>query len=93
MLKQTLINRIYKDIKFRRIPKVAVSEMLDCCFEQVVLCAKNNESTQLSHFGTFYPKQYQEKKGRNPNTGETLMIKTQKKLKFKASAKLLDILK
>ncbi|HMQ10182.1 MAG TPA: HU family DNA-binding protein [Oligoflexia bacterium] len=93
MLKQTLINRIYKDIKFRHIPKVAVDEMLKACLEQIVVAAKENESTQLSHFGTFYPTLYQEKKGHNPNTGEVLHIKPHKKLKFKASKKLLTTLK
>lgn len=93
MLKQTLVDRIYKDIKFRDIPKVAVEEMLKTCFEQIVSVAKKNESTQLSHFGTFYPTLYREKKGHNPNTGETLQIQPQKKLKFKASQKLHAVLK
>ena len=52
---------------------------------------KKGEKVQLVGFGTFEVTQRMAREGRNPQTGETMMIEASKAPKFKAGKALKDI--
>lgn len=51
---------------------------------------KTDGSVQLIGFGTFAVKERAARQGRNPKTGEAMMIPASKVINFKASKNLLD---
>lgn len=53
---------------------------------------KKGEKIQLVGFGTFEVSERAEREGRNPQTGETMMIAASKTPKFKAGKALKDAL-
>lgn len=53
---------------------------------------KKGEKVQLVGFGTFEVSERGEREGRNPQTGETMMIKASKTPKFKAGKALKDMM-
>ncbi len=50
----------------------------------------NGEDVLLTGFGKFSVKEKAERKGRNPATGETMMLAARKVITFKSSGKLRD---
>jgi DNA-binding protein HU-beta len=60
-------------------------------FMDAVTDSLNNEKTvTLVGFGTFSIKNRAERVGRNPQTGESIIIKAKKVVKFKAGTKLAE---
>lgn len=53
---------------------------------------KKGEKVQLVGFGTFEVSERGEREGRNPSTGETMIIKASKAPKFKAGKALKDMI-
>ncbi|UCD32164.1 MAG: HU family DNA-binding protein, partial [Desulfobacterales bacterium] len=51
---------------------------------------ENNEDVLISGFGKFSVKDKKERKGRNPATGEEMMLAPRKVVTFKCSGKLRD---
>ena len=51
---------------------------------------ESGENLKISGFGNFVVKQKADRRGRNPQTGETLTIKARRVLTFKPSALLRD---
>lgn len=58
-------------------------------FEEVL---KEEESIIFQNFGTFSLWRQTERQGRNPKTGEPVIIKARKSIKFKPGKHLLDTL-
>ena len=50
----------------------------------------NGEDVLVSGFGKFYVKEKNERRGRNPQTGEDLMLESRKVVRFKCSEVLRD---
>jgi integration host factor subunit alpha len=51
---------------------------------------ENGEDVLISGFGKFCVKEKKERKGRNPATGDNLMLKPRKVVTFRCSRKLRD---
>jgi DNA-binding protein HU-beta len=51
-----------------------------------------NERVTLTGFGTFEPQEAIHREGRNPKTGERLIIASSRSIQFKPGKKLLDVL-
>ena len=51
---------------------------------------ENGEDVLISGFGKFYVNEKEERKGRNPATGDELMLRPRKVVTFKCSGKLRD---
>jgi integration host factor subunit alpha len=49
---------------------------------------ENGEDVLISNFGKFCVKQKRERRGRNPSTGEDLMLAPRKRVTFQNSRKL-----
>ena len=67
--------------------EVAISAAIDVITDAL----RGGEKVQLVGFGTFEVTQRMAREGRNPQTGETMMIEASKAPKFKAGKALKDI--
>jgi integration host factor subunit alpha len=65
-------------------------EMLDSLLEIMKQTLESGEDVLISGFGKFSVKEKMERKGRNPQNGQPMMIAPRKVLTFKCSGKLRD---
>ncbi len=68
--------------------KVAAEQALNGVIDNMVQAMKDGEKVSLLGFGTFSVVERSKKKGRNPQTGEELMIPAHNAVKFKAGKTL-----
>ena len=88
MTKVELVEKMAKDAK---ISKAAAGTALASCIEGVTKALKKKDGkVTLVGFGTFSKSRRKARKGRNPQTGETIKIKASNVVKFKAGKKLKD---
>jgi integration host factor subunit alpha len=66
------------------------SELVETLLEIIKSTLASGEDVLISNFGKFCVKQKQVRKGRNPATGEDLMLAPRKVVTFKCSGKLRD---
>jgi len=86
MTKAELIEEIAKDAK---ITKTAAGTALSSFTTSVTKALKKKDGkVTLVGFGTFQKSRRKARKGRNPQTGETIKIKARNVVKFKAGKKL-----
>ena len=71
-------------------PKNKSSEIVETLLEIIKGTLAAGEDVLISGFGKFCIKEKRERKGRNPATGEDLMLKPRKIVTFKCSGKLRD---
>lgn len=64
------------------------AEMMESVFAIMKESLEAGESIKLSGFGNFEVKQKDARRGRNPQTGEAIIIEARKVLTFKPSTKL-----
>ena len=88
MTKSELVEKMAKDAG---ISKAAAAEALDSFMEGVTKALKKkNGKVTLVGFGTFSKVRRKARKGRNPQTGESIKIKACNVVKFKPGKKLKD---
>ena len=85
MNKATLVTKIAEDAG---ITKVQAGAALESFVEGVAKTLKKGDKLVLVGFGTFSVSKRAARKGRNPQTGETIKIKAKKVARFKASKDL-----
>ncbi len=66
------------------------SETVETLLEIMKKTLESGEDVLISNFGKFCVKEKAERKGRNPATGEDLMLRSRKVVTFKSSGKLRD---
>ncbi len=66
------------------------SEIVETVLEIVKNTLASEEDVMISGFGKFCVKQKNERKGRNPATGDDLLLAPRKVVTFKCSGKLRD---
>ncbi|MEJ2657647.1 MAG: integration host factor subunit alpha [Desulfobacterales bacterium] len=71
-------------------PKNKSSEIVETLLEIIKKTLSSGEDVLVSGFGKFCVKEKRERKGRNPATGDDLMLKPRKIVTFKCSGKLRD---
>jgi integration host factor subunit alpha len=71
-------------------PKNRSSEIVETLLEIIKDTLASGEDVMISNFGKFCVKQKNERKGRNPATGEDLMLEPRKVVTFTCSGKLRD---
>ena len=88
MTKAELVEKMAKDAG---ISKVAAAAALDSFMDGFTKALKKKDGkVTLVGFGTFMKGRRKARKGRNPQTGETIKIKAANVVKFKAGKKLKD---
>jgi len=80
--KAHIVERIYERVGFS---KKEASEVVDSVFELIKTNLENGEKVKISGFGSFVLHDKEPRKGRNPQTGDTIVIRGRRVLGFKAS--------
>lgn len=89
MNKSELVDQMANDAG---ITKAAAGKALDSFTNTVTKALKKGDKLSLIGFGTFSVSKRAARKGRNPQTGETIQIKASKVARFKAGKGLKDAL-
>ncbi len=85
--KDHLINSIHNHLD---LPKNRSIELVESILEIIKKTLENREDMLISGFGKFCVKEKKERKGRNPQTGEGLMLGARRVVTFKCSSVLKD---
>ena len=72
------------------VPKNESSEIVETLLEIIKRTLASGEDVLISGFGKFCAKKKKERKGRNPATGEDMMLAPRKVVTFKCSGNLRD---
>jgi integration host factor subunit alpha len=72
------------------LPKNKSTEIVETLLEIVKRTLASGEDVLVSGFGKFKVREKKERKGRNPATGDDLMLAPRKVVTFKCSGKLRD---
>jgi integration host factor subunit alpha len=71
-------------------PKNQSSEMIETLLEIIKRTLESGEDVLVSGFGKFCVKTKHERRGRNPATGEEMMLEPRRVVTFRCSRKLRD---
>lgn len=82
MTKADIVERIQQQVGFT---KKEAAEHLEAVLEIVKSTLEKGVTVKISGFGNFIVKQKADRKGRNPQTGESLTIEARRVLSFKPS--------
>ena len=85
LIKENLIDTICNQSGFSRRKSTDLSE---CLLEIIKNALVNGEDVLISGFGKFCVKEKGARKGRNPATGDDMMLAARKVVTFKCSATL-----
>lgn len=67
------------------LPRNKSAELVEILLEVMKQKLENGEDVLISGFGKFYVKEKNERKGRNPATGEDMMLPKRKVVTFRCS--------
>lgn len=87
MTKAELAEIVWKKAE-GNLSKKAATELLDEVFDAMALTIKKEKRFSYPGFGTWTVRNRKARKGRNPQTGETINIKASKTVGFKPAALL-----
>ncbi len=82
MTKAELIENVYEKVGFS---KKDSSDLVELIFDMIKDSLSQSEKIKISGFGNFIVRQKRARKGRNPQTGETIEITARKVLTFRPS--------
>lgn len=82
MTKADLVERIYENVGFS---KKEASEIVETVFEEMKVALETGDKIKISGFGNFVVREKAARKGRNPQTNETIVISARRVLTFKPS--------
>ncbi len=85
LTKQGIAEVIHNQLGF---PKAQSAEILETLLETMKTTMEKGEDVMVSGFGKFCVKNKADRKGRNPATGEDLMLKKRRVVTFKSSGAL-----
>jgi integration host factor subunit alpha len=85
LTKVKLVESIQSQIGFT---KNKSSEIVETCLKIMKSTLESGEDVMISGFGKFCIKEKKERKGRNPATGDAMMLAPRKVVTFKCSGKL-----
>ncbi|GHT42302.1 integration host factor subunit alpha [Endomicrobiia bacterium] len=86
MTKNDIAVALLKILSSKKEADAAVNKV----FEEISNALKNGEKVVVTGFGSFNIFETKTKNGRNPKTGEKLLIAPMKKIKFKQSKDFFD---
>jgi len=85
LTKAQIIDSIQNQTGF---PKTTSSEIVETLLEIIKGTLASGEDVLISSFGKFCVREKRERKGRNPATGDAMMLRSRKVVTFKCSGKL-----
>jgi integration host factor subunit alpha len=87
LTKAQIVETISNQIGFS---KNRSSELVEILLEIIKSTLESGEDVLISNFGKFCVKQKNERRGRNPATGDSMMLEPRKVVTFKCSGTLRD---
>lgn len=82
MTKSDMVEKIYEKIGFS---KKESAELVEMVFDIIKSTLESGEKIKIAGFGNFIVKEKADRRGRNPQTGEEIVISARKILTFKPS--------
>ena len=82
MTKADLVERVYENIGFS---KKEAAQIVESVFEVMKSALESGDKVKISGFGNFVVQQKQARRGRNPQTNQSLVIDARRVLTFKPS--------
>lgn len=82
MTKSDMVEKIYEKIGFS---KKESAELVEMVFDIIKTTLETGEKIKIAGFGNFVVKDKADRRGRNPQTGEEIVISARKILTFKPS--------
>ena len=87
MTKQQLIEKVAAKTE---LGKAEVGVAVDSVLDLIAETLRSNERVDLRGFGSFVVKEWKERQGRNPRTGETITIAAKRDASFKPGKELTE---
>lgn len=87
LTKADLVDQLYSS---NDISKAQAREAVEAFLKIAKECLANGDDLLISGFGKFFVKDKKERRGRNPQTGESLMLESRRVVTFHPSGKLKD---
>jgi len=85
LTKNDIVARLQDELGFTKSQSIQVTE---CLLEQIKASLETGDDVLVSGFGKFCVKDKNARKGRNPATGEDVMLEPRRVVTFKCSGKL-----
>ena len=85
--KAQMIDSIYRQVD---LPKIRSVQVVESLLEIIKQSLENGEDVLISGFGKFCVKEKRKRRGRNPQTGENLMLAERRVVRFRCSGRLRD---
>ena len=85
LTKADIIQNIHQELGF---PQKKSTEMVEQLIETIKSTLASGDDVLVSGFGKFCVNEKRERRGRNPATGEEMMLRPRRVLTFKCSGKL-----
>jgi integration host factor subunit alpha len=82
MTKADMVEKIYEKIGFS---KKESAELVETVFDIIKTTLEQGEKIKIAGFGNFVVKEKADRRGRNPQTGDEIIITARKILTFKPS--------
>ncbi len=82
MTKSDMVEKIYEKIGFS---KKESAELVEMVFDIIKSTLETGEKIKIAGFGNFVVKEKADRRGRNPQTGEEIVISARRILTFKPS--------
>ncbi len=87
LTKAQMIDSIYKQVD---LPKARSTQVVESLLEIIKKTLEDGEDVLITGFGKFSVKDKRRRRGRNPHTGEDLMLAERKVVTFRCSGRLRD---
>jgi integration host factor subunit alpha len=87
LTKDQLVQSIHERF---RLPKTKATELVELTLEIIKQTLSSGEDVLISGFGKFCVKNKNERRGRNPATGEDMILESRRVVTFKCSPVLRD---
>jgi len=82
LTKANIVDAIHNDLGF---PKNRSAELIEILLEQIKCTLEKGEDVLISGFGKFCIKNKKERRGRNPATGDDMMLSQRQVVTFRCS--------
>jgi integration host factor subunit alpha len=89
MTKAEIVEQIYERVGFS---KKEAAELVEKVFDVIKETLSQGEKVKISGFGNFVVRHKNARKGRNPQTGQEILLEARKVLTFKPSLVLKNVL-
>lgn len=87
LTKAQMIDSIYRQVD---LPKARSTQVVESLLEIIKKTLEDGEDVLITGFGKFSVKDKRRRKGRNPHTGEDLMLAERRVVTFRCSGRLRD---